>query len=595
MLSASAQTYSRLGLGRFHPPLFNAIVSNVPGPPIPLYLAGARVTATYPMGPLIGNTALNLTVLSQSGDLDVGVIACPDLVDDVGAIAEGFVAGVADLRRGRGRGRSRSTMLGPRRPVRRRPPSRRPPPGAQPQGRRDDRDHQPPESRGGADPVASAVGRPAGSRRPWPDRPGAPIATSSGRSPVGPPPVRSPPCPEPRTSWARPWRAGTAKGVAGLPVPSVSPGLAAQVAIDETLLAVAAGPNRMPRRADYERVGAELAHARLLFETQGWLDDPASYHRTPPPLVDPAVDRGWALGQRYERLLFNSGWAPRPDEPGAERWAGYEPNRTAVAAILRHRGPPRPWVVAVHGFACGYPFMDFVGLHALRLHRELGLNVAMPVLPLHGPRKITRLSGEAMLSFDLVNTVHGLTQAVWDLRRLLTWIDAQDAPGVAVYGVSLGAYVAALLAGLDDGIDCRRGRHPGGGLPEAVPVSQPAPHPDAGDRARDPRRQRRDRPPGRVAARVRAPGAAGGPVHLRRARGPHGPAAAGPRALAALGRAGDLLVRGQPHGLPVVEGGRRVPRAVVDQRRLQPARRFRPGGRTVARATPTEEVESWTG
>jgi len=97
LLSASAQAYSRLGLGRFHPPLFNAIVSNVPGPPIPLYLAGARVTATYPMGPLIGNTGVNLTVLSQSGGLDIGVIACPDLVDDVEAIAEGFLAGVADL------------------------------------------------------------------------------------------------------------------------------------------------------------------------------------------------------------------------------------------------------------------------------------------------------------------------------------------------------------------------------------------------------------------------------------------------------------------------------------------------------------------
>ncbi|HVN51204.1 MAG TPA: alpha/beta hydrolase [Acidimicrobiales bacterium] len=244
------------------------------------------------------------------------------------------------------------------------------------------------------------------------------------------------------------------EAVAGLPVPSLSPGLAAQVAIDETLLAVASGPNRMPRRADYERVGAELAHARLLFDNQGWLDDPASYHRSPPPLVDPAVDHGWALGQRYERLLFNSGWLPRPDEPGADRWASYGPNRTAVAAILRHEGAPRPWVMAVHGFACGYPFMDFIGLHALHLHRDLGLNVAMPVLPFHGPRKVTRLSGEAMLSFDLVNTVHALTQAIWDLRRLLTWIHAQDAQGVAVYGVSLGAYVSALLVGLEDDIDC---------------------------------------------------------------------------------------------------------------------------------------------
>ena len=97
LLTAGARAYSSLELGRRHPPLFNTIVSNVPGPPIPLYLAGAQVAATYPMGPLIGNTGLNLTVLSQTGDLDVGVIACPDLVDDVRAIADGFIDGVAEL------------------------------------------------------------------------------------------------------------------------------------------------------------------------------------------------------------------------------------------------------------------------------------------------------------------------------------------------------------------------------------------------------------------------------------------------------------------------------------------------------------------
>ena len=167
----------------------------------------------------------------------------------------------------------------------------------------------------------------------------------------------------------------------------------------------------------------------------------------------PAFDRGWALGQGYERLLFPSGWAPRPDEPGVDRWSGYEANHTASATVLRYRDEPRPWVVAIHGFATGYPFMDFVGLHALHLHRDLGLNVVMPVLPLHGPRKISRVSGEAFLSFDLINTVHGLTQAIWDIRRILSWVRAQDPQGVGLYGVSLGAYVASLLAGLDDGID----------------------------------------------------------------------------------------------------------------------------------------------
>jgi hypothetical protein len=242
-------------------------------------------------------------------------------------------------------------------------------------------------------------------------------------------------------------------GPGTLPVPGLSPVFAAQVVMDELMLALAQGLNRLPTPGDYQRVSAELAHARWLFEERGWLDDPASYHRTPPPLAEPSFLRGRTMQHPYERMLFRSGWAPRPEEPGAERWVDYEGNATASVTLLRHRGRPRPWVIAVHGFGMGFPFMDLVGVHAVHLHRDLGLNVAMPVLPLHGPRRINRLSGEAFLGFDLMNTVHGLAQAVWDIRRLLTWIQAQDAPGVAVYGISLGGYVAALLGGLADDLD----------------------------------------------------------------------------------------------------------------------------------------------
>jgi len=239
----------------------------------------------------------------------------------------------------------------------------------------------------------------------------------------------------------------------GAPHPAISAGLIAQVAMDEAILAMAMGPNRFPHRADYERVGAELALARMLFEANGWIADPATYHRDPPPLTDPAIARGWAMGTGYERLLFPSGWQPRPDEPGSHRWATYEANATASATVLRHRDQPRPWVIAVHGLAMGYPMADFSGLSALRLHRELGLNVIMPVLPLHGPRRVTRMSGEAMLSFDLIDALHALAQSAWDLRRVLTWVQAQEPVGIALYGVSLGAFVASLLIGLVDGID----------------------------------------------------------------------------------------------------------------------------------------------
>jgi diacylglycerol O-acyltransferase len=74
-------------------------VSNVPGPPMPLYCAGARVVATYPMGPLMEGVGINLTVLSNMGNVDFGVIACRELVDDVWDLATGFEDAVLQLRK----------------------------------------------------------------------------------------------------------------------------------------------------------------------------------------------------------------------------------------------------------------------------------------------------------------------------------------------------------------------------------------------------------------------------------------------------------------------------------------------------------------
>lgn len=244
-----------------------------------------------------------------------------------------------------------------------------------------------------------------------------------------------------------------APGYEGPPVPDLSPALLANVAMDEALLLFAMGPNRFPRRADYERVKSELADALALFEERGWLDDPASYHLDPPPLERPQIQTGWAAGRSYERLWWDSGYEPHLDEPGRERWLDYATNHTAGAWVLRHDDGPRPWLVCVHGFGMGYPFMEFPVFDVARLHHELGLNLVGPQLPLHGRRKVTRLSGEAFLSFDMMNSVHGLAQSVWDLRRLLSWVRSQEPVAVGAYGVSLGSYVSSLLACHDDGLD----------------------------------------------------------------------------------------------------------------------------------------------
>lgn len=67
--------YSRMGLARRHPPIANVTVSNVPGPPVPLYLAGSRMEAMFPIGPVIHNQRVNITVVSYLDQMYLGVVA----------------------------------------------------------------------------------------------------------------------------------------------------------------------------------------------------------------------------------------------------------------------------------------------------------------------------------------------------------------------------------------------------------------------------------------------------------------------------------------------------------------------------------------
>ncbi len=88
----AVRAYAGLRLAERHPVVHNLVISNVPGPPIPLYTAGARVEAIYPLGPLLPGSGLNVTVLSNLGNVDFGLLACPDLVPDIWSVAPCFPA-----------------------------------------------------------------------------------------------------------------------------------------------------------------------------------------------------------------------------------------------------------------------------------------------------------------------------------------------------------------------------------------------------------------------------------------------------------------------------------------------------------------------
>ena len=96
----AARLVSRLRVfDRLNNALFNVIISNVPGPPVPLYLAGARVMGVWPMGPIIDGAALNITVMSYLDSVNFGLTACREVAPDLGDLARAVEGAMDELRK----------------------------------------------------------------------------------------------------------------------------------------------------------------------------------------------------------------------------------------------------------------------------------------------------------------------------------------------------------------------------------------------------------------------------------------------------------------------------------------------------------------
>jgi hypothetical protein len=97
LLSIGVRAYSRLRLVDHLPPIFNLIISNVPGPPFPLYIGGSRLVASYPIGPLLDGGGLNITAMSYLDHIDFGFVVCPEVVDDPWRLADATSEAFAEL------------------------------------------------------------------------------------------------------------------------------------------------------------------------------------------------------------------------------------------------------------------------------------------------------------------------------------------------------------------------------------------------------------------------------------------------------------------------------------------------------------------
>jgi diacylglycerol O-acyltransferase / wax synthase len=100
LMSGLALLYGRSRLADRLPPLANLVISNVPGPQFPWYLAGAKVASYAPVSIPGHGMALNITVQSYNGVLEFGLTACRRAVPDIGDLADYIVEAAQELGKG---------------------------------------------------------------------------------------------------------------------------------------------------------------------------------------------------------------------------------------------------------------------------------------------------------------------------------------------------------------------------------------------------------------------------------------------------------------------------------------------------------------
>jgi hypothetical protein len=254
--------------------------------------------------------------------------------------------------------------------------------------------------------------------------------------------------------FAESWRDYLDREPPELPIARPSIALAAHAFRDEIVLLGLRAHRPVSDVRSFERINDEVAAALDFYGRKGWLDKPARFFAKPPTLTDVTVRQVNAGRRSYERISFDSGYTPRAGEPGAQRWKSYTANNREYALMLRHK-EPRPWLVCVHGAEMGRAALDLTLFRAWHLHEDLGLNVALPVLPMHGPRARGLPKGAVFPGEDVMDNVHATAQAVWDVRRLLSWIRTQEPKSpIGLNSISLGGYVTSLVASLEDGLTC---------------------------------------------------------------------------------------------------------------------------------------------
>ena len=197
---------------------------------------------------------------------------------------------------------------------------------------------------------------------------------------------------------------------------------------------------------------AVLAEVHQAYEGDALVTDTARFFPAPNGSVELAL-------RQVRPGVWEASW-PSTFEPFlasvAERYLSRVENRTARARLYL-KNPAgaacsRPAILAVHGYMGGQWLLEENAWPIEWLLRR-GLDVVIPVLPLHAGRGGAHRGAPAFPSSDPRLTNEGFRQAVTDIRTLVRWLRDRGAPKVGVIGMSLGGYTSALTATVTDEID----------------------------------------------------------------------------------------------------------------------------------------------
>ncbi len=216
-----------------------------------------------------------------------------------------------------------------------------------------------------------------------------------------------------------------------------------------TAVLAAMAPNLLP-----SRFRAELEQMELYRELASRGDAAQVFAEPPrglPILAEPEhVPALAAIGARVHRLSFDSPFQAL-NPAVREAYAARRANRRATAQHWTHADGPRRTLIFVHGYSLDAYWINSQ-MFSLRWLFRQGWDILLYTQPFHGSRRerLEPFSGFGYFSRGLSQTNEAMLQSIFELRLLMNHLDDLGTPGVGVSGLSLGGYLSALLAAVDD-------------------------------------------------------------------------------------------------------------------------------------------------